>query len=244
MSPSQETGPGTATLAAKRPAGKVERVHSLITPFHRRLLGRHVWLRWSGTARIIVEVVFRYRMEGRRSSQWYVLLILVLKSLSLEESFPHVSSISLKFCSSRQLTSSQITNKTGGDSVHLDMSPDTFSQLADKSLGEIDIEWAHVACPITTPIQIRMHTGASQYWFAATVENAVFRTASLEVSADSGSTWKATTRNTNNYFELSGGTGTTSAWVKVTSELGESIVVENVELTAGVTTKGTSNYSE
>lgn len=51
-----------------------------------------------------------------------------------------------------QLTPFQIMNKTGGDSVHLDLSPDAFSQLADKSLGEIDIKWAHVACPITTLI--------------------------------------------------------------------------------------------
>lgn len=138
----------------------------------------------------------------------------------------------------------QITNKTGGDSVHLDMTPSTFSQLADKSLGEIDITWAHVACPITTPLQIRMHTGASQYWFAATVENAVFRTAALEVSADAGKTWMPTTRNTNNFFELSGGTGTSEAWVRVTSELGERVVVEDVQVTAGVTTKGTQNYSE
>ncbi|PQE14451.1 extracellular cellulase allergen Asp F7-like protein [Rutstroemia sp. NJR-2017a BBW] len=138
-----------------------------------------------------------------------------------------------------------ITNKTGGDAVHLDMSPDMFSQLADKSKGEIDIEWAHVPCPITTPLQIAMHGGSSQYWFAATVENAILRTASMEVSSDSGATWKPTTRNINNFFEFpsAGGTGTKTAWVRVTSETGSQVVVKNVDMTSKTVTKATGNYA-
>ncbi|KAH7317926.1 RlpA-like double-psi beta-barrel-protein domain-containing protein-containing protein, partial [Rhexocercosporidium sp. MPI-PUGE-AT-0058] len=138
-----------------------------------------------------------------------------------------------------------ITNKTGGDAVHLDMSPDMFSQLADKSLGEIDMQWAHVACPITTPLQIRMHGGSSQYWFAATVENATLRTASLEVSTDSGATWKPTVRNINNFFEFakSGGTGTTTAWIRVTSETGSQVVVKDVKMISSTVSSATSNYA-
>ncbi|KAM3083290.1 hypothetical protein ACMFMG_003945 [Clarireedia jacksonii] len=138
-----------------------------------------------------------------------------------------------------------ITNKTGGDAVHLDMSPDMFSQLADKSLGEIDIQWAHVPCPITTPLQIAMHGGSSQYWFAATVENAILRTASMEVSSDSGATWKPTTRNINNFFEFpsSGGTGTKTAWVRVTSETGSQVIVKDVDMTSKKVTTATTNYA-
>jgi expansin (peptidoglycan-binding protein) len=139
-----------------------------------------------------------------------------------------------------------VTNKTGGNATHLDMTPDMFSQVAAKSLGGINIEWNFVPCPITAPLEIRMHGGASQWWFAATVENAVLRTATLEVSTDSGSTWKSTTRDVNNFFKLSssgGGTDTTTAWIRVTSENGSQVVVENVNMASGTVTTATTNYS-
>jgi expansin (peptidoglycan-binding protein) len=124
------------------------------------------------------------------------------------------------------------------------MTPDMFSQVADKSLGGINIEWDFVPCPISAPLEIRMHGGASQWWFAATVENATLRTAKMEVSADSGNTWKATTRNVNNFFELpSGGTSTTTVWIRVTSEDGSEVVLENVNMASGTVTTATTNYS-
>ncbi|KAK8009765.1 hypothetical protein PG989_000698 [Apiospora arundinis] len=49
-----------------------------------------------------------------------------------------------------------------------------------------------------------MHGGASQYWFAATVENAVYPTAKMEVSSDQGAAWKSTTRDVSNFFKLKG----------------------------------------
>lgn len=120
-----------------------------------------------------------------------------------------------------------------------------FSQLANKNLGEIDIQWAHIACPISSSLQIRMHGGSSQYWFAATVENATLRTASMEVSFDSGVTWKPTTRNINNFFEFAagGGTGTSTAWVRVTSETGSQVVVKDVSMISSKVTTAASNYA-
>ncbi|KAK6858316.1 hypothetical protein PG995_006015 [Apiospora arundinis] len=138
-----------------------------------------------------------------------------------------------------------ITNKTGGNAQHLDMSPNMFSQLADKSLGEIGIQWEHVPCPIASPLQVRMHGGASQYWFAATVENAVYRTAKMEVSSDQGATWKPTTRDVNNFFKLegNGGTGSATAWVRVTSETGSQVVLKDVQMKSETTTKAGENYA-
>jgi hypothetical protein len=101
------------------------------------------------------------------------------------------------------------------------------------------------SCLAPSPMVSRsMHGGASQYWFAATVFNARLRTFKLEVSADSGKTWKATTRNVNNYFALAGngGTGTKTAWVRATSENGDSVIVKDVDMTSGKTTKSTVNY--
>jgi expansin (peptidoglycan-binding protein) len=124
------------------------------------------------------------------------------------------------------------------------MTPDMFSQLADKSRGEFNMQWQYVPCPIASPLQILIHGGASQYWFAATVENAVYRTFSMEVSADKGQTWKPTTRNVNNFFTMvgNGGTGTTTAWVRVTSELGSQVIVKDVKLSSGALTIATENY--
>lgn len=120
-----------------------------------------------------------------------------------------------------------------------------FSKLADKGLGEINTTWKYVACPITTPLEIRMHGGASQWWFAATVINATLHTAKLEVSSDSGNTWKTATRNINNFFTLpgNGGTNTKTAWIRVTSDTGSQVVVKDVDMTSNVYTKATSNYA-
>ncbi|THV99408.1 barwin-like endoglucanase [Aureobasidium pullulans] len=135
-----------------------------------------------------------------------------------------------------------VTNKTGSDKNHLDMSPNMFSKIANKNLGDIPIEWEFVPCPITDGLQIKMHGGSSQYWFAATVMNARLRTFKLEVSGDSGKTWKSTTRNVNNFFEITGGTGTKTAWVRATSEKGDTVIVKDVDMSSGKTTKSTVNY--
>ncbi|EKG14265.1 Barwin-related endoglucanase [Macrophomina phaseolina MS6] len=140
-----------------------------------------------------------------------------------------------------------VTNKTGGDANHLDMTPATWSKLTNGlTAGGVDgIEWDWVTCPIaqTEPLWIKMHGGASQYWVSATVENARRRTAKLEVSADEGQTWKETTRNTNNFFEMDGTLSTDTAWMRVTSHTGTQVVVKGVTLKSGVVTKAAANYA-
>jgi expansin (peptidoglycan-binding protein) len=143
-----------------------------------------------------------------------------------------------------------VTNKTGGDKNHLDMTPDTWDKLTGNAPGSgpggVDgIEWQFVPCPIakTEPLWIHMHGGASQYWPAATVENARRRTTSLEFSDDEGTTWVSTTRDTNNFFKAPGTLSSSTAWVKVTSHTGSIVVVKDVNLSSGVVTKATGNYA-
>ncbi|KAI7156491.1 hypothetical protein KC352_g27516 [Hortaea werneckii] len=90
-----------------------------------------------------------------------------------------------------------------------------------------------------------MHGGASQYWFAATVENARRRTAKMEVSADGGETWQETVRDTNNFFKLpsNGGTGTETALIRVTSHTGTQVEVKEVDMTSGKKTVAQDNYA-
>lgn len=126
------------------------------------------------------------------------------------------------------------------------MTPSTWSKLTngDTGGGVNGIKWEWVTCPIpeTEPLWIRMHNGASQYWFAATVENARERTEKMEVSVDEGATWKSTTLANYNMHELSGTLSSTTAWVRVTSVTGSQVIVKDVALKSSTVTKGTANY--
>lgn len=124
------------------------------------------------------------------------------------------------------------------------MTPDTWSKLTNgMSGGGVDgIKWDWVTCPISAPLEIKMHNGANKYAPSATVLNAKERTSKLEWSDDNGSSWKAGKRTSYNAFD--GDTlNSETAWVKVTSESGAAVTVKNVELTSGKVTKADKNYS-
>jgi len=88
-----------------------------------------------------------------------------------------------------------------------------------------------------------MKSGVSAYWFSAQVVNAHRRTTKMEVSTDSGKTWKTATRQTYNFFEISSGVGASTAWVRVTSETGTQVVVKNVPMTSNAIVTATANYA-
>lgn len=127
------------------------------------------------------------------------------------------------------------------------MTPDTYSKLTNGlSAGGVDgIQWEWVTCPIpeTTPLWIRMHGGASKYWFAATVENARDRTDKLEVSTDGGNTYQSATLEDPNLWRVEGVLSSDVATIRVTSDSGSVVVVENVALKSDQITKAASNYS-
>ena len=144
----------------------------------------------------------------------------------------------------------QVTNQTDGDKNHLDMTPDTWQKLTGIApgggSGGVDgIAWDFVKCPIpaTSPLTIHMHGGASQYWVAATVENASRRTDKMEWSVDQGKTWKAAARTKVNIFELPGTLSASTAWCRLTSHTGTTVIVKDVKLTSGVRTAATTNYA-
>ncbi|KAK3058162.1 hypothetical protein LTR09_001240 [Extremus antarcticus] len=65
----------------------------------------------------------------------------------------------------------------------------------------------------------------------------------MEVSTDQGKTWKAAQRTTYNFFEISSGVGASSAWIRVTSRAGSSVVVQNVPMPPDVVRSATKNYA-
>ncbi|KAG6180356.1 hypothetical protein E4U27_002821 [Claviceps purpurea] len=137
-----------------------------------------------------------------------------------------------------------VTNRTDGKSTHLDMTPDTWAKLTNgySGGGVNGIEWEFIECPIDTPLSIKLHGGASKYWFAASVEGAKTRTSKLEVSSDEGKTWMTTHREVFNMYILGKVLPSNSAWVRVTSIDGKVVVVKDVELASGKITAAAVNY--
>lgn len=123
-----------------------------------------------------------------------------------------------------------------------DLFPTAFSSLALPSAGEIPITWDYITCQITTPFKLRTKTGSSQYWFAIQVYNANQAITKLEVSSDSGSTWKSCVRQTYNYWLLASGTGSATVWVRVTAKGGKVVTTKKVPTAEEQTVTATSNF--
>ena len=83
----------------------------------------------------------------------------------------------------------------------------------------------------------------------------------MEVSTNQGKTWQGTQRQTYNFFEISGGVGASSAWIRVTrwvyhscktlfelilmghSMSGSTVVIQNVPMTGNAVKQAPKNYS-
>ncbi|KAI4857365.1 barwin-like endoglucanase [Aureobasidium sp. EXF-8846] len=153
------------------------------------------------------------------------------------------SCVSVKGPNGNSITAMVTDQCPGCGTNHLDLYEDAFPKLADKSKGIIPITWDYVPCPITSPLSIHMKSGVSQYWFSAQVVNAKLRTTKLEVSIDSGKTWKTATRTTYNFFEIPSGSGSSVAWIRVTSVNGGTVTVKSVSQTGDVRVTATANYA-
>lgn len=75
------------------------------------------------------------------------------------------------------------------------------------------------------------------------VVNANIPVASLEVSTDGGASWQATTRQDYNFFENASGFGTETVDVRVTSETGEVVTVNNVSVASGTEVTASGNFA-
>ncbi|KAK0936889.1 hypothetical protein LTR29_011568 [Friedmanniomyces endolithicus] len=143
----------------------------------------------------------------------------------------------------KTITAMIVDECPGCGTNHLDLFPTAFSALASPSAGVIDVTWDYVPCPVTGPLQIHMKSGVSEYWFSAQVVNAHRRTSKMEVSTNQGASWTTATRMTYNFFEISSGVGANSAWVRVTSQTGTTVVVKNVPMTSDAIVTASGNYA-
>ncbi|KAL9052505.1 MAG: hypothetical protein Q9162_005361 [Coniocarpon cinnabarinum] len=125
---------------------------------------------------------------------------------------------------------------------HLDLFPSTWTAVTGQSPGVASVSWDYIECPISSPLQVHFKSGVTQYWFSAQVVNANDRTQKMEVSSD-GKTWKDTTRQDYNYFEISGGTGSSTVSIRLTSQGGSQVVLDNVTIKADGSVTAKNNYS-
>lgn len=65
---------------------------------------------------------------------------------------------------------------------------------------------------------------------------------SLEVSTDSGKSWKAGVRQPYNFFEISSGTGTSKVDVRIVSDNGKVMVVPEVQISSDMSVTAKSNF--
>ena len=54
----------------------------------------------------------------------------------------------------------------------LDLFQDAFVEIADPSQGVVSVNWEWIDCGISSPLQVHMKEGVSQWWFSAQVVNA------------------------------------------------------------------------
>lgn len=136
----------------------------------------------------------------------------------------------------------QVTNRTGGGANHLDMPPATWSKLTGDCCGGgvPEIEWEWIKCPITAPLKLQMHGGSSQYWFAATVLDATYRTAKMEVN--DGGSWSPMVRKEQGFYVHNGALKSQAPTVRVTSITGSQVLIKNVNPKPGKPIAGEGNY--
>jgi expansin len=141
------------------------------------------------------------------------------------------------------ITAMVVDQCPGCGANHLDLFPDAFAALDDPARGVIGVSWEWAACAVAGPVQLRAKEGASQWWFALQVVNAVVRVAAMEVSTDRGRTWQATQRTDYNYFTKpgNGGFGTQTVAVRVTGVNGKTLVVADVNVNARSVTTAAGN---
>lgn len=145
--------------------------------------------------------------------------------------------------SGSKITAMVVDQCPGCGSNALDLFPDAFAKLANPNTGIIQVNWEVVPCGITSPLVLKNKEGTSQWWFSMQVMNANVPVAKLEVSTDSGKTWKSTTRKDYNFFENPSGFGTQNVDVKITSVKGGTVIVNNVSVAPNTLKTAGGNFA-
>ncbi len=120
-------------------------------------------------------------------------------------------------------------------SNHIDLNQAAFQQLADLSLGVVDISWRYVPCEANGTLQYAFKNGSSLYWTGILVRNSPVPVTRVEVQNASGH-WKSLSRTDYNYWLDESGFGEGPYSIRVTDANGSVAVEEGVPSLTGSAT--------
>jgi expansin (peptidoglycan-binding protein) len=111
---------------------------------------------------------------------------------------------------------------------HLDLSRKAFKKIGAEIDGIIPITYRTVSSPsVPGPISVRIKEGASQYWFAALIDNHGSQLASVRVNG------KAAQREDYNYWLVDSGAGPGPYTLKITDVNGRVATVSGIRMSPG-----------
>jgi expansin (peptidoglycan-binding protein) len=111
---------------------------------------------------------------------------------------------------------------------HLDLSRKAFKKIGAEVDGIIPITYKTVSSPsVPGPISVRIKEGASQYWFAALIDNHGTQLASVRVNG------KAAHREDYNYWLVDSGAGPGPYTLKITDVNGRVATVSGIRMSPG-----------
>jgi len=110
---------------------------------------------------------------------------------------------------------------------NIDLSPEAFDRIAERSAGRVPIDWHYVPCGLSVPLAYRFKEGSNQWWTAVQVRRHENRIAKLEYEKDG--TFVEVHREDYNYFVEPSGMGPGPYTFRVTDAYGNTVVDEGVE---------------
>ena len=120
---------------------------------------------------------------------------------------------------------------------HLDLSRTAFKKIGNEIDGIIPIKYKLVTNPgVPAPISVRIKEGASQFWFAARIDNHANLLSSVKV-AGPGRGFTAAHRTDFNYWLIDSGAGPGPFKIKITDVYGNTKTVSGIEMKPGAVQK-------
>lgn len=112
-------------------------------------------------------------------------------------------------------------------SNHIDLSQAAFQQLADLSVGIMDVTWQYVACEVTGDAEYAFKDGSSSYWTAVVFRNYPVPIRTVQYQNSSGA-WREMVRMPYNYWVDTRGFGTGPYSLRVTDLNGNSVMKSDI----------------
>lgn len=122
----------------------------------------------------------------------------------------------------------------------IDLSPEAFELIAERSAGRVPIRWTYVACAGSSPIVYHFKQGSNQWWTAVQIRNTRYRVAKLEY--EQSGDFIAVPRESYNYFVEANGMGPGPYTFRVTDVYGSTVVERGVVFKEASDVMGTQQF--